>query len=290
MSYTHQRLPDHLRAAWEAFEKTLQPAIDLEGNSGQRKEAYARIRAELKAAQKHGIIPAFCKFSVRADHNSLHVDLVQWEGRVFSDEYTEYLMAKYRKESGAPLPVESRYREEDFANGRSRGHELPRLVIALQDVGHITAYIANRHNFDHSDIMTDYFHVGYYLHVETRDIEWTAEQAIRLECDAAFAALHAKAAAAAATLHESCRDKIIESTCGRRGFECAGEWALKDLIKIAERGAGRPMGYCKRQRGWRVVKEISGTTVTEDGEEIPKRWTKEDARAFAARIPGGDHV
>lgn len=288
MSYTYKRMPEHLREAWEAFEKTLKPAIDLEGHSERRKEAFAQVRAELKQAQKHGIIPAFCKFSVRTDHNSLNVDLVQWEGRVFSDEYTEHLMASYARSETV-----SRFRDEDFD---CRSGHLPRLVPKLEDVGTIAAQIANRHNFDRSDSMTDYFHCGYYLDVSTRDVETAAERAIQLECDPDTAKLYSEAVSAINSLHPSCREKICDSVFGRRGFESAGEWGWKSIIKLAERAQGRPMAYCKRSRGWRVVKEAAAPApaVDDDAAAVMRKqeaaWNKTAAREFARRIPGGDHA
>ncbi len=257
-------LPDAFMTRLASFIRGLRPAIELRGdgpNKGDRDDVKARIKEELKLAQKAGLVPKFCKFSVRKpDYNSIHVDLVQWEGQVFSNEYTEYLMAGFRK-------VAMPYTEIDF--DPRRGH-LQKFVPALTEVHEVMGALANRHNFDESDMMTDYFHVGYYLHCEVRDIETVAERAIRLESDPVFQELHARAVEAIDSLHPSCRKQIVESVFGRRGFESAGEWTMNDIIKIAERAAGKPMAYCKRQRGWRVVKEINGVTITENGEEVAR--------------------
>lgn len=251
------------------FIATLKPAITLRGsddpNYGTRDDVVKRIREELKLAIRAGLIPAFCKFSVRKpDWNSIDVDLVQWEGRVFSDEYQDFLMAQFAKSTD-----KSEYVEADFRK-RGTGRDLPRYVPELAEVHRVMEVLSNRHNFDESDMMTDYFHVGYYLHCEIRDIEWAASRAIQLECDPEFAALHARATAAIASLHPDCRDKIVTSVFGRRGFEGAGEWGMNDVIQIAERAKGRLLAYDKRQRGWRVVKDGArfGAAISGTGGEL----------------------
>lgn len=241
----------------EEFLQTIcQPAIDLL-DGGKREDVLPRIRAEFKLAQKHGVFPASCKFSIRKDgHNSFNIDLSAWgEGHVFSDEYTTLLIHKHTK-----TEAKCEYRDNDFDQGYAyKGHyvsrpgKLPRLNPLLVETLVAMQRIANRHNFDKSDIQTDYFHVGYYLECDLRTIEAAAERGIRLECDKEFSALVAKAHAAINSLNPSCRKKVCDSVFGRRGFEAAWEWSLNRIITIAEEAQGRMLAYDKRKYGWRVV-------------------------------------
>jgi hypothetical protein len=286
MGYEYGRFPERLIETWEKFEATLEPAIDLDNNRGMLAEVFKRIRVELKAAQKAGLIPSFCKLSIRKDgYKDLNIEVVGWEGAVFSDEYTEHLMHKYREEYRkkhgiAPAPDEhpARFCDEDFGSGMSgNGRELPRVTEALANVGHLIARIANRHNYDHSDLMTDLFVVGYRLDVETRAVEYAAERALQMESDPAFAQLHADTHAAINSLHPDCRARIVDAVFGRRGFESACEWFMKDMIRIAGRLKGRNARYDKRRRGWFPI---------DDDKPEGAAWTAKDASGFAARIGG----
>lgn len=254
------RISQSIRERFEAFAATLEPAIDLYGHCERRKEAFARIRTEIKAAQTAGLIPAFCKFSIRTDHNSLDIDLTAWEGKVFSDEYTEFLLAKYQ-----PTGEPSKYSERDFETFNKpidietgRPWATPKLVPQLEDVRAFVTLIADRHNYDKSDRMADYTNVGFYLDVKISGIEAAAENALRLEADPAFAELHARAVAAFASLHPDCRYRA------KIGGVEVNEWAMKGLIKMAERAKGRPLVYDKRRRGFVVdaTVKVGGVEMT----------------------------
>lgn len=230
-------------------------------------EIVKRIRVELKAAQAAGVIPAFCKFSVRKpDYKSIDVELTYWEGQVFSDEYQEHVMAQMRKNAG--LTVEAgveRFTDADFEPG-IRGHHiaLPKLAIELRGVRIAIERIADRHNYNRSDLQTDYHDVGYWLDCSIRTVEYRAERGLRLECDPKFAKLAEDTHRAIESLHPDTRAKIVESVFFH-GVESATEWDMARMIKIADRAKGRPMAYCKRQRGWRVVEKRGDTEILTTG-------------------------
>lgn len=227
------------------------------------KDVVKRIREELTGAQKCGALPKGTKLSIRnRDYNVVDVDIVEWrhDGALYPT-YTTWLMdcviaeAKARGE-GVQHPERSRssWRGEDrFAGdyGRLRRAVATRATDALNDALMLIWQIADRHNYDNSDLMTDYHDVGYYLHVDANAVIATAEHGIRLECDPAFASLVARAVEASKRVGP----KVTESVCGRLGVEHCGEWSLERLLKIDARAQGRPLVYDKRRRGWVVDSE-----------------------------------
>lgn len=212
------------------FLASLPAALDLEsGTYIPRTEVVKQIRADLAAAAKAGMFPAGTKFSVRA---GIRVEIVAWEGAVFSDAWTEHLL-----------------------EGRTSSWDRPtieRMAPALRDAVKLAETIADRHNFDHSRIEVDYFHVGYYLTVDARAVEAAAERGIEAERNPALVTLQEQARAAAKALGP----KATKSILGRSKIETAGEWSLTHLIKVAARAAGRPVAYDKSRRAWLPV-EIS---------------------------------
>lgn len=192
-----------------------------------------RVRAELAIAVERGIFPDAIRFSVRLpSHGSITVEIVAWPGAVFTPEYSEYIMD--------PTVGDPRVRGDNRM--QSDSHLAPELKTAIT---HATA-IADRHNYNHSDIASDYFNYGYSLTVSAGHVESIVHRTLRAESDPRFAALQAKAADAALALG----DKAVRSICGRVGLEGASEWTMQRLARIADRAAGRPVEYDKKRRGW----------------------------------------
>lgn len=183
-----------------------------------------RIRTELGLAVKAGALPRGTKLSVRVRpggyHRSLTVEITGWEGAVFSDEFTACLLA------GDESNWDPGYRS-------GRRHRDARLAPALCDALEMIEAIADRHNFDESQIEVDYFHVGYYLTVCASSVESVAKHGIELERSPEFAELVAKATAAAELLGPD----RVRKECGRSGLQGAGRWSLERLIKLAARAA-----------------------------------------------------
>lgn len=207
-------------------------------------EIVIRIRQEIALAVALGVLPAGTKVSVRQPHyKSIIVSVTAWSGAVLCDAYVETLM----DETVAWRP-ERRERDEF---GMVSGDD--RYTAALNSALSLIEKIADRHNYNNSDYMTDYFDVGYYLSVDARPVAGLAERAIREEADPDAAALRAKAIEAAKTLPA----KAVKSICGRLGVTGTDEWSLKHLIKLAEHAKGRPVAYDKSTRGWRVIEGAS---------------------------------
>jgi hypothetical protein len=215
------------------FMSSLPPARSRRGNDWVNDVELAKIiRNECAAAVTAGALPAGTKVSVRIlHHKSLSVEIVGWEGAVFSNAYTEHLMDP----KGTPWNSEAWSRESD-----------PRLTEPLNRAVKLIEKIADRHNYNNSDYMTDYFDVGYYLSVDARPVEHAAETGIKRESDKTFRELAARAEVAARAVGPD----ATKSICGRGGVDSADTWALERLIKIADRAKGRPVEYDKRRRGW----------------------------------------
>lgn len=191
------------------------------------------IRAELAQAVTCGVFAADTEFSTRVVHRSaINVDIVRWPGAVFTPQFTEYIMDPTMPDptlDGPPRLV---------ANSRLA----PELAHAIADA---TA-IANRHNYNRSDISTGYFDYGYSLNVSADPVEAISRTQIAAEANPEFAALRQRAIEAAAVLGP----KVVRSLCGRAGLAGAGDWTLKRLLAVAKRADGRPVEYDKRRRGW----------------------------------------
>lgn len=240
----------HIKS-YDEFLADLPAALDLYDTrtvEGSRylgpKDACDQIRKDLKLATVSGVLPAGVKLSIRRnDHNSIYVEIVTWPGQILTTEYELY----YRDQIVTPDSSKSwdRYRDRPF--GTRCWND--RCVDALNDAMRFIERVSNRHNFDKSDIQTDYFHVGYYLHVEAHSLVSQAEAGIRLEMDPKLGLEILAAMNAAKRLGP----KVTKSVCGRHGVEECGEWARQRLIKLDGIAKGRPMAYDKRARGWRVV-------------------------------------
>jgi hypothetical protein len=125
-------------------------------------------------------------------------------------------------------------------------YDSPCYVPALNAAVELLGHLANRHNFDESDSMTDYFHVGYYLDVDAKPAERAARDGVEQERDPQYAELCRRARVAAAAVG----DKVVRSVCGRHGLSGAGKWSMERLIKIADAANGRPLTYDKRRSRW----------------------------------------
>jgi len=191
------------------------------------------MRAELALAVTAGIFPAGTTFSVRINHYaSLTVEIKTWTGPVFSAEYETHLADPI-----VPDPTAERFRPRE-----TDGYHSLELYAAMRTA----ESICERHNYDNSDIMTDYFDVGYYLTVSVTTIDNARRAAIKLAINPEFGALLLKARAAAEALGR----KATASILGRVGLESASEWELQRLLKVAARADGKPVVYDKRRRGW----------------------------------------
>lgn len=114
------------------------------------REIAARIRADVKAAQKSGLIPPGVKVSVRMDRFAggssidVHVTALPAGFRILSDAAASWCKQFPARDWQIPLPVSEQHAPEYLA-----------LKETLQRIH--SAY--NRNN---SDSMTDYFDVRYY--------------------------------------------------------------------------------------------------------------------------------
>jgi hypothetical protein len=216
---------------------TLPAALSLRGAAGASSaDVIARIRQECTGAIKAGVLPAGTKLSVRKRPGgytrSITVEIVTWGGAVFSDEYAEQCMEAFAK--GADQPAWT-------GRGRPLTDTLAHALRALE-------LIAGRHNYNNSDIQTDYFDVGYYLHVEAGKVEAAAMTGMRAELDPKFADLRNRAIEAAKALGPA----VVKSLVGSDGIEVVGQYALERVLRAAERSQGRPLAFDKR-RGWQVA-------------------------------------
>lgn len=126
-----------------------------------------QIRTDIAAAVKAGVFPKGTKVSVRQNAGrywtpcgSLTVSISAWPGAVYSDAYAASVM--------------------DGRRGFVASSQ--RYTQAFADALDLIEKIADRHNFDKSDIQRDHFDVGYYLNVhggkaETAAIDGLEEEA-----------------------------------------------------------------------------------------------------------------
>jgi hypothetical protein len=102
------------------------------------------VRAELKAT-----FP-LCKFSVTADGHSISVSLMEAPYQVLA-EGNGYAQLN-------PYYIDSAHEHNYMNNGSTLTH------VGWEVVAKATE-IANRQNWDKSDIQSDYFNCNYYLHI-----------------------------------------------------------------------------------------------------------------------------
>lgn len=225
-----------------AFRASLPPPMDCHGGYDDTKLTKL-IRDEIALAIKTGLLPTGTKVSVRKNHyRSITVDIVEWTGAVFCDAYTAHLL----DEKGTPWdPGHWDYRDALVeTNGWTYGRK--EYVRALNEAWFAIERIADRHNYNNSDLQTDYFDVGYYLNVSPNTVHGNARTGIATESDPVYRALLVDAMIAAKTLGAAC----VKAVCGRRGINGCGKWELEHLLKVAKRANGRPVAYDKRRRGW----------------------------------------
>jgi hypothetical protein len=261
------------------FIAALPPALSLRGpGSVRRAEIYKTIRAQLAAAIAAGALPGVTKISVTSDHNSLHVDVSAWTGQVFTNAYLEHLMDP----KGTPW---EREQQEKYRGDYEHRTWDPRLVEPLNRALQTIEKIANRHNYNNSDLMTDYFDVGYYLHVGARPVIDAAEHGIKTESDQAYQKLLADATIAARAVGPAATKAI----CGSKDLRGADQWCLDRLIKLAESAAGRPVEYSKSGRGWYPVKEVatSGPPIKLGKTEYRVTHGSREEGVFQLLGPGG---
>jgi hypothetical protein len=172
----------------DAYMASLPPALDLEKTYVDTATITKRIRAELAAAVTAGVFPAGTRFAVRKDHHkSIDVDIVAWDGAVLCDAYIDHVMDATTRDK----IFESEATRVLGRHGWRYGDK--RCTVALNQAMVDADRLANRHNYNNSDSMTDYFDVGYYLDVDANTVIGLAEQAIRAESDPALAELTARA-------------------------------------------------------------------------------------------------
>ncbi len=228
------------------FLQSLAPPLTCRGNGRtDHKGITKRIREEVALAIKREIVPTGTKVSIRTDHNSIHVQIVAWMGAVFSSAYEEGIM-----DSAIGWPVEKQRRWHD----ERQCYVDARHVDSLADALWALERIANRHNYNNSDYMTDYHDVGYYLSVDAHPLESGAERGVRLQFDAEFRELCDRAQRAA----EALGPQVTESVIGRKTLEhTSSEFSMKRLIAMADRANGRPLVYDKRRKTWVTTPEES---------------------------------
>lgn len=142
------------------------------------------MRADLKAAQADGTIPAGSKISVR--------------GRRYSGGQSIDICVE--------VPFWTRVPEGETDAARGLGHKWPWLVRRAALILERMEAIHAAYNFDNSDGMTDYFHTRYYGDVSLEPLKGTAE-------DATAPAMPALVAAAV--------DPQVEMLTVVGAFECA---------------------------------------------------------------------
>jgi len=127
-------------------------------------EIAKEVRAQLKAEFPHA------KFSVRIDKYSggfsLNVDLLSapFEAIIFDEGYTGERKAyaqmnHYTLRQNETVPVNPP--PESWEEVKASWHVTQECWTLLRRVDQI----ANKHNWDHSDIQSDYFDVNYYFHL-----------------------------------------------------------------------------------------------------------------------------
>lgn len=219
------------------FLATLAPAINTRATHPRGKDLAARVRAELKAAVKAGVFPVGTEFSVTLERGGyttkIRVEFIRWDGAaVFCDDYTAELMDAFTAQ-----------RSPDW-----RGRSIDRYSAGFVAARRAAEEIADRHNYNNSDVMTDYFDVGYYLSIDPGRVEAAAVAGLRYEADPGYRSLRDRAVEAAATLPANLVKKWAPD-----GVEFEGEYALTKLIEWAARAKGRPVVF----RGGRWVVELS---------------------------------
>lgn len=216
------------------FLASLPPPIPSEGPYVPLSTIVKTVRSELKQAIEAGALPAGTKVSVRTDHNSIYVAISGWAGNPFSREYTEHLMDP----SGTPW--------EPGTRGYGL-HEDPSYTPELNAALQLIEKIAGRHNWREHDPYADYGgRSRYYLTVDARGVEGAARTGIEMEANKGFSDLMVRGQEAARAVGPA----ATKSICGTPNLSRASEWCLKQLIRVAERAAGRPVQYDKSRRGW----------------------------------------
>lgn len=239
------------------FLASLPAAVDLNHRDGTPAMAVDAIRRDLKLAVKAGLIPSAAKFSVtRRDYKSISVHLTAWSGAVLVDGFVAVCIESYVAGLDHVSPEASEPFRTRLGRFTRRQSQDGRLTDEINAVMWLVERIADRHNYDNSDYMSDYVNVGYYLHVDADPVMALAQRGIRQEASEAYRALLARAQVAAAQLGP----KAVKSICGNGGADNCSDWALDKLIKMAERAAGRPVAYDKKRGAW-VVQPRDGSTA-----------------------------
>lgn len=269
----------------------LPPPMDTHGGY-EGTQLSKRIRSELAAAVKAGVFPVGTTFSVRKDHHkSYRVDITEWPtGAVFTEHYVAWRMEQEltgAKDARGNLTAS--YKAPDQADSgtnlvwRNDGWRPVydvRCTDAVNDAIRDAKSIADRHNYNNSDPMTDYFDVGYYLTVDAGSVVGAAEQGLIAECSPEFAELLRRAQDAANAVGDACTAAVL----GRRGFQGACRYRLDELIRIADRANGRPVAYDKRRRGWFPVEKqrLGARPGTRTLADVADSRTAELTRAIEA--------
>lgn len=198
-------------------------------NASTDAEVGARIREELVLAERFGALPAGTRCSVRVGKGSysggsIAVEITGWTGAVFSDEHLAHLLDP----KGTPMP-----------------HHSERLAPALSEALRRVDIIADRHNFDDSRSMEDYYRYGYNLGVTAGTLEYTAAHGIKVESDPEFRHLVERARAASAVIGK----RAAKSLLGRYGISGTSKHGLETVIRYAER-YGCELAYDRRRGIW----------------------------------------
>jgi hypothetical protein len=116
------------------------------------KETAARIRTDIKNLQKHKLLPAG-KFSVTMDRfaggSSIDVRAVDVEATMFN-------VNRFAAEKRDP---------------RAYRHDEPRMTAEGERILALMNKVVGAYHEDKSDIMSDYFNVNFYAHVDARGQE-----------------------------------------------------------------------------------------------------------------------
>jgi hypothetical protein len=229
------------------FLSSLPPAIDLTGGkSGKLDDLPKRIREECKLAINAGLLPKGTEISVRKNHHaSYHVQITAWPGQVFNDKYLEHYLDVSTRDKDFTEGDDERYSH----SGRARSRFDNRLTKELNEALVLIDALAERHNYDRSQIETDYFDVGYYMTVDANPVIAAATTGLSLEGDPEYAKLYDQAKLDAKALGPAC----VKSVCGNKDLRAAGKYCMERLRKIADRAQGRPVFFDKGKHGWYPV-------------------------------------
>lgn len=146
----------------DEFLAALPAAIALNARDATPAQVVDAIRRDLKLAVKTGLVPSHAKFSVtRRDYKSISVELVAFNGGVLVDGYIAVCIEAFVADKASPSSDAADPFMSRLGRTSRRQSQDGRLTDALNEMMWLVERIADRHNYDNSQIETDYFDIGY---------------------------------------------------------------------------------------------------------------------------------